>query len=159
MNPGKRLYLYALLLLLGGCTFSTVEKQPDSSASKDSIVDIEVTDANAVVNVEFIESAPKDRFVITNMGSCTLTGLTLELDLSQSAGKLIFDTTATGAGVEVFQPFEVEAGDIVPLGGVNDGDSKLALQIVSLAPGNRASFTIDVDDTLPRSELGQIRVA
>ncbi|NEQ55080.1 MAG: hypothetical protein F6K11_33980 [Leptolyngbya sp. SIO3F4] len=42
---------------------------------------------------------------------------------------------------------------------MNDGDSKLALQIVSLAPGNRASFTIDVDDTLPRSELGQIRVA
>ena len=73
---------------------------------------------------------------------------------------LIFDTSAAGAGVEVFQPFEVEQGDIVQLAAdsVNDGDVALALRVVSLAPGDTASFTIDVDDTLPRGELGQIRV-
>ena len=94
------------------------------------------------------------------MGSCTLENLVLELDLSQSMGKLIFDTSATGAGVEVFQPFEVETGEIVQIAdnGVNDGDTELALNIAYLAPGDMASFTIDVDDTLPRSDLGQIRV-
>ncbi|MEM1242811.1 MAG: aggregation factor core [Cyanobacteria bacterium P01_H01_bin.26] len=120
-----------------------------------------VDNEDSAIAIAFIESAPKDRFVITNMGSCTLEELTLELDLSQSAGKLIFATTAAGAGVDVFQPFEVEEGDIVPLAaeGLNDGDTILALQLASLAPGSRASFTIDVDDTLPRSDLGQIRVA
>ena len=38
--------------------------------------------------------------------------LALEIDLTQSEGRLIFDTTATGAGVEVFQPFEVTHGNI-----------------------------------------------
>ncbi|MGD1857176.1 MAG: hypothetical protein ACFB2W_23325 [Leptolyngbyaceae cyanobacterium] len=149
MNLGKQIGLGAVVFFLNGCTPPVVEV-PDSIDNEDSVIEI-----------EFIESAPKDRFVVTNMGSCTLEELMLELDLSQSAGKLIFDTTATGAGVEVFQPFEVEEGDIVPLAaeGVNDGDTILALQIASLGPNNRASFTIDVDDTLPRSDLGQIRVA
>ena len=161
MTLGKQISPYALLLLLSGCTLSPVEKLPDSSADRDSVGNIEVADANSVVEIRFVESAPKDRFVITNMGSCALEELTLELDLSPSAGKLIFDTTATGAGVEVFQPFEIEEGNIVPLAaeGVNDGDTRLALQITSLGPSDRASFTIDVDDTLPRSDLGQIRVA
>ncbi len=98
--------------------------------------------------------------MVINRGACPLGESTLELDLSASAGGLIFDTSATGAGVDVFQPFEVEAGDIVPLAdSVNDGDSSLSLRIRSLEAGDRASFTIDVDDTLPSSELGQIRVA
>ncbi|MEM6256054.1 MAG: hypothetical protein AAF821_24340 [Cyanobacteria bacterium P01_D01_bin.156] len=162
MNLGKQISPYALLLLLlSGCTLPPVENLPDSPANTDSIAEISVTDAKSVVEIKFVESAPKDIFVITNMGSCTLEELTIDLDLSPSVGKLIFDTTATGAGVDVFQPFEVEAGDIMPLAadGVNDGDTQLALLITSLDPGDRASFTIDVDDTLPRSDLGQIRVA
>ena len=149
MNSGKQICLGALVFFLNGCTLPVIEIS-DSVANEDS-----------AIAIEFIESAPKDRFVITNMGSCTLEELTLELDLSQSAGGLIFDTMAAGAGVDVFQPFEVEEGAIVPLAaeGVNDGDTLLALQIASLAPGSRASFTIDVDDTLPSSDLGQIRVA
>jgi hypothetical protein len=72
---------------------------------------------------------------------------------------LIFDTTAAGAGVEVFQPFNVSEGDIELLSGdVVDGNSELTLRIAELVPGARASFTIDVDDTLTESELGMIRV-
>lgn len=115
----------------------------------------------AVIEVDFIESAPKDRFVITNVGNCALEAVIVEFDLSQSAGKLIFDTTGTGAGVEVFQPFEVVAGEIeqVSAEGVQDGDSTLALRITNLAASDSASFTIDVDDTLTNSELGMIRVS
>ncbi len=116
--------------------------------------------AQADVQVDFTESAPKDRFTIKNTGSCTLQDLTLIIDLSNSAGKLIFDTTASGAGVEVFQPFEVQEGDIQLISAlaVNDGDTGLSLRIPKLLAGNTVSFTIDVDDTLPQSELGKIRV-
>lgn len=146
MPSAKPTFLWSLPLLLGACTSAAVEEPAAETAS--------------VVEVSFIEGAPTDRFVITNRGPCPLGEIALELDLSASAGGLIFDTLATGAGVEVFQPFEVEAGDIVPLAdGVSDGDSSLSLRIGSLGAGDRASFTIDVDDTLPSSELGQIRVA
>ena len=115
----------------------------------------------ANIEVNFVESAPKDRFVIKNTGECVLKELTLEIDLSQSDGRLIFDTTATGAGVDVFQPFEVreEGIELISSGGVKDGDAALSLGIGSLPPGKSVSFTIDVDDTLPKSELGNTRVA
>lgn len=117
--------------------------------------------AQANIEVKFLEGAPKDKFVIKNTGNCQLQNLLVEIDLSQSAGKLIFDTTATGAGVEVFQPFEVTEGDIKLANQttIKDGDSKLTLNISKLSSGKSASFTIDVDDTLPISELGKIRVA
>ncbi|PWQ96515.1 aggregation factor core [Leucothrix arctica] len=117
--------------------------------------------AQANIEVSFIESAPKDRFVINNVGGCALDNLTLDIDLSKSAGRLIFDTTSSGAGVEVFQPFEVREGAIKVTSpeGVKDGDSKLSISIATLPSGKSVSFTIDVDDTLPRSALGNIRVA
>lgn len=115
---------------------------------------------HADVEVKFVESAPKDRFVIKNTGECNLQELILKIDLSQSAGRLIFDTTDTGAGVEVFQPFEVSKGNIelISSKAVKDGDTGLTVRIESLPPGKSASFTIDVDDSLPSSELGRIRV-
>ena len=117
--------------------------------------------ARADLQVTFTESAPKDRFEIRNSGECALRHLVLEIDLAPSAGRLIFDTTATGAGVEVFQPFEVTSGGIELMSSatVADGDSSLSLGIQSLAPGQAVSFTIDVDDTLPAGELGPTRVA
>ncbi|RVU82829.1 hypothetical protein EOL70_20005 [Leucothrix sargassi] len=117
--------------------------------------------ALANIDVNFIESAPKDRFVISNSGSCSLENVRLDIDLTETAGKLIFDTTSTGAGVEVFQPFEVTKGSIKVLSpeGVKDGDNTLALSIQSLPPGQSVSFTIDVDDTLKKSALGNIMVA
>ncbi len=117
--------------------------------------------AFANIEVTFIEGAPKDTFVIKNIGACQLQDLIVKIDLAQSAGKLIFDTTATGAGVEVFQPFEVTSGSISlsSKNSVKDGDSSLILNIKKLPVNNTASFTIDVDDTLTKSELGKIRVA
>jgi len=117
--------------------------------------------ATADIEVRFIESAPKDRFVIANRGECDLLNLAVEIDLAPSAGRLIFDTTATGAGVDVYQPFEIATGDIELISSpdVADGDAQLTLSIRRLSPAGSASFTIDVDDTLPVSELGMIRVA
>jgi len=115
--------------------------------------------ADIVVN--FIESAPKDIFVIKNTGQCDFDNLTVEIDLSDSAGQLIFDTTATGAGVEVFQPFEVRKGEVRLLSNnqVEDGERSLSVGIPTLSPEASVSFTIDVDDTLTQSELGNIRVS
>tara|TARA_R110000764_G_scaffold1266_2_gene4922 strand:- start:132 stop:689 length:558 start_codon:yes stop_codon:yes gene_type:complete len=130
--------------------------------------------AHANVEVTFVESAPKDRFVLHNTSQCALNGLTVHLDLSNSVGRLIFDTTATGAGVEVFQPFEVKKGNLklisasevkkgnlklISASEVKDGDSTLSLSIQSIAANDSVSFTIDVDDTLTQSELGNIRVS
>ena len=142
-----------------GCSQNPVERVASPEAEADTST---VADTGTVINVDFVESAPKDRFVITNVGTCTVENMVFELDLSQSQGGLIFDTTGAGAGVEVFQPFEVIAGDIAQISdeGVKDGDSQLALRIGNLQPGGIASFSIDVDDTLrDESALGEIRVA
>ncbi|MEM7188052.1 MAG: aggregation factor core [Pseudomonadota bacterium] len=118
------------------------------------------TAAAADVAVRFIEGAPKDRFEIANTAGCSLQALQVEIDLADTAGKLIFDTTGSGAGVEVFQPFEVREGPLELMSGtVEDGDNKLVLSLPALKPGQKASFTIDVDDTLVQSDLGQIRVS
>ncbi|MCB5163102.1 hypothetical protein [Marinomonas algarum] len=116
---------------------------------------------HADVEVSFVDSAPKDRFVLLNTGECALENIMVDFDLSKSVGKLIFDTTATGAGVEVFQPFEVRRGKLMlaSTNEIKDGDSTLSLKIQSIAPSESVSFTIDVDDTLDRSELGNIRVS
>lgn len=116
--------------------------------------------AHANVEVNFVESAPKDRFVIENVGKCDLDNVTVDIDLTQSAGRLIFDTTSSGAGVEVFQPFEIGEGDLKLVSSVDvkDGDTGLSINVVSIQPGKSVSFTIDVDDTLTSSELGMIRV-
>ena len=115
----------------------------------------------ANIEVRFNESAPKDIFTLENLSECNFSDVMLEIDLSNSAGKLIFDTTATGAGVQVFQPFEVRHGSITLTSAaeVRDGESALSVRIDQVNAGNSVSFTIDVDDTLPRGELGNIRVS
>lgn len=115
----------------------------------------------ANVQVEFVESAPKDWFAIKNIGSCELTELVVSIDLRPSVGQLIFDTTGSGAGVQVFQPFEVKQGVISLLSSdrVQDGDQQLTVEIPSLAPGSSASFTIDVDDTVPSGAMGVTMIA
>lgn len=114
----------------------------------------------ANVQIDFIESAPKDSFVVRNISSCVLNDFVVDIDLNGTAGKLIFDTTATGAGVEVFQPFEIVEGEInlISSNSVKDGDKKLSIAVASLAPNKSVRFTIDVDDTLSNSALGNIRV-
>lgn len=113
------------------------------------------------LELTFIESAPKDSFVIRNAGTCALVEAELNIDLSESEGKLIFDTTESGAGVEVFQPFEITAGELELISSdlVKDGDTQLRLRLLNLAVGAQASFTIDLDDVLADGELGMIRVS
>ena len=73
----------------------------------------------------------------------------MTVDLGTAPAGLIFDVTAAGAGVEVFQPFDVVAGAsaLSSLPRVADGDSAVTLDINGLAPGKSIAFTIDVDDT------------
>jgi len=116
----------------------------------------------ANIRVDFVEGAPKDRFIIKNIGTCKLVNLEIEVDLSNSSGKLFFDTTNAGAGVEVFQPFESGSEKLVlssTTNNVDDGDQRLLLKIQELASNESVSFTIDVDDAMVDSRLGQIRVA
>jgi hypothetical protein len=117
--------------------------------------------SQANIEVSFVDGAPKDRFVLNNIGECAMQNITANIDLSNSTGKLIFDTTATGAGVEVFQPFESSDGNIKLVNGnpVQDGETTLLLNIATLKANSSTRFTIDVDDTLKQSELGNIRVS
>ncbi len=112
-------------------------------------------DCLRALSVQFTESAPRDRFDIVH----TATGVvvtSVRIDLSTSAGGLIFDTEDGGAGVEVFQPFQ--GSDGVRAGQVSDGADVLEMSVDGMTSGERAGFTIDVDDRLERSDLGQIRV-
>ncbi|MDM7941383.1 MAG: hypothetical protein QUV35_02025 [Hydrogenophaga sp.] len=106
--------------------------------------------AAAAVGVRFVEGAPKDRFEITNRAACALRDTEVVIDLRPSAAGLVFDVTALGAGVEVFQPLEIVAGAdaLASVSSVVDGDRQVVLSIRRLAPAARIAFTIDVDDTL-----------
>lgn len=113
------------------------------------------TAAHADLVVTFDEGAPKDRFTFQNTAACDLPAATLTLDLNASAGALVFDTTDQGAGVEVFQPFELVAGknQVTGTSAVTDGDKRLTIDIKGLNAGEKLAFTIDVDDTLGGREI------
>ncbi len=75
--------------------------------------------------------------------------------MAGSAGRLVFDVTDTGAGVQVFQPFEVTDGRdaLAALPVVRDGDNAVTLQIGNLSSEGAIAFTIDVDDTKKQREI------
>jgi len=104
--------------------------------------------------VRFDEGAPKDRFTITNAGNCALPLTSVTIDLTASAAGLIFDVTGSGAGVSVFQPFQLVSGEefVSTLPQVKDGDRVVSLKLKGLGTKQRVSFTIDVDDTAGTSE-------
>lgn len=113
------------------------------------------TPALADIRVDFREGAPKDRFTLTNVGACALDGVEVTIDLTGSQGKLIFDVTGSGAGVEVFQPFEVVSGAeyLVDLPQVEDGQTQVTLRLSSLAAGAKLIATTDLDDTIGAREI------
>lgn len=114
------------------------------------------TTASAEITATFIEGAPKDRFVLSSdSGVCADTPISVTVDLTGSAGQLIFDVSETGAGVEVFQPFELVAGGdrVTGASRVSDGDKRLTLELNGLPKGADVAFTIDVDDTIGAREI------
>lgn len=113
------------------------------------------TAAMADVSVVFREGAPKDRFTIENTSGCSLKGAVVTIDLSKSKAGLIFDVTNQGAGVEVFQPFELTSGAqyLTKVPAVRDGDNAVDLALSSLPKGQNVSFTVDVDDTIGQREI------
>ncbi|WP_371157056.1 aggregation factor core [Jannaschia sp. 2305UL9-9] len=109
----------------------------------------------ADVTVTFREGAPKDRFTIEQTGECGLGSTDVTIDLSGSASGLVFDVTGSGAGVQVFQPFELVAGQDLLSGQpvVRDGDQRITLPVTGLLAGQTIAFTIDVDDTVGTREI------
>ena len=109
----------------------------------------------ADVRVQFVEGAPKDTFIVTNEGTCAIGPAKLVIDFAETSAGLIFDVTELGAGVKVFQPFEIAEGaeflDGLPT--ISDGDQAATLLIDSLGSAQKIAFTIDVDDTKSSREI------
>jgi len=108
--------------------------------------------ALADLSVSFVDGAPVDRFTFSPTGGCPIGPATLVVDLRGSQGRLIFDTTASGAGVSVYQPFRLTSGEeqVISAPQVRDGASTVTLSLSEL--NTDLSFTIDVDDTIGMSE-------
>ena len=109
----------------------------------------------------FTESAPRDMFEIRNGSSKGQRIQRLTLDLAPSAGRLVFDTVAGGTGVDVFQPFRAEPGQarLAAVPDVKDGADRLELTFARFDAGQQFRFSIDVDDRLTASDMGQTRVS
>lgn len=113
------------------------------------------------LTVLFEEDAPKDRFIIRNDSNCPMMDLSLRIDLGGSAAGLYFDTTAKGAGVNVYQPFEVVQGrdQLADLPVIQDGDKIMELTFPRLSPRSAVVVTIDVDDSLAAGPTGPTMIA
>jgi len=113
------------------------------------------TPAWADVEVTFRDGAPKDRFTITNIGSCATGEVILRIDLITAPAGVIFDTAEGGPGVEVFQPFELVTGAerVSFVSEVADGANWVTLVLSDLDPREEVAFTIDIDDVSSVREI------
>lgn len=111
--------------------------------------------AAAQLTVSFVDSAPKDIFEVTYTGTCPLPVDTLRIDIGTAPAGLIFDTTSEGAGVQVFQPFELALGAalLAEMPVIMDGDTVITLPLRTLNAGDIIRFTIDVDDTTSTRQI------
>lgn len=112
--------------------------------------------AGSELTVSFQEAAPKDVIVIRNATGCPLPGFELRIDLRPSAGRLLFDTTPGGAGIDLAQPFEiVEGGAMVEaFADLTDGDRIARIRFRRMDVGGQVTVNLDLDDTLPEGPLG-----
>ncbi len=111
------------------------------------------------VVIQFIDSSP-DLFIIENKSLEAWTLLSLEFRAQKSAGRVVFDTDLGGAGASEPYQFEVVEGEVglmkAPV--VADGAEELSLHFANFAPGRKFVFTIDLDDRLENSPMGQAYV-
>ena len=112
------------------------------------------------LRVRFVESAPRDRFTLENRSTPQWSVTSASLKLAPSAGRLIFDTEAGGTGVEAIADFREErsTAKLRRVSKLRDGGEEVTLDFSSFEAGEDFTFSIDVDDRLKQSELGQIRV-
>ena len=103
------------------------------------------------LTVTFADGAPKDRFELINEG-CALQDVAIAIDLTDTPAGLIFDVTASGAGVEVFQPVEVTAGTM-NVSAITDGAQQLQLTVPSFPSDTTYSLTADLDDTVSNRQI------
>ncbi len=117
--------------------------------------------AQADIAVQFTESAPKDRFVITNRTACDIATGAVAIDLSSSASGLIFDTDPSGPGENVAQPFEIaRAQDVeVSIAAIPDGATAAEIQVRDFKPGGELAVTVDVDDSIRSGPRGVQMIA
>lgn len=116
--------------------------------------------ALAELSVTFIESAPKDQFIVENRTDCDFYDFGIGIDLRSSAGGLLFDISEGGAGASVYQPFEVAEGreSVRSFAPVTDGDRVVTVIFSQLERQGRVIFTVDVDDTLNDGPFGQTMI-
>ena len=111
------------------------------------------------VVIRFIDSGP-DLFIIENNSLEAWTLLSLEFRAEHSAGRVVFDTDFGGAGASEPQQFETVDGEVglmqAPV--VADGAEELTLHFANFAPGRKFVFSIDLDDRLANSAMGQAYV-
>lgn len=139
-------------VIAGMFALSAIQTLPAKAAGENSA-------CSENIKISFAEGAPVDKFIIKN-NAPNFQIAELEIDLSNSKGRLIFDTVPGGKGIEVFQPFKTVSGQakVINANAVKDGTDRVALEFEQFANGQDYTFSIDVDDQLTSSELGQIRV-
>lgn len=111
------------------------------------------------VVIRFIDSSP-DLFIIENNSLEPWTLLSLEFRAANSTGRVVFDTDFGGAGASEPQQFETVEGEVglmrAPV--VADGAEELTLNFTNFQAGRKFVFSIDLDDRLENSAMGQAYV-
>lgn len=115
------------------------------------------SEARVQVAAVFTEGAPTDKLDIRNQSVADWRIERVVWNLEPSRGRLIFDVTDAGAGVQVFQPLRVltAASPLMQwraLPRVNDGEQRLELRFDAFAPGETFSIAMDLDDQIGARE-------
>lgn len=94
--------------------------------------------SNADLQVQFIESAPKDRFVIINDGSCDLDPAEFTNNFAASNACLVFYVPDTGAGLDPNETiaFTIDGDDTNGTREITVTDSEISGTTVSLVADN-----------------------
>ncbi len=107
--------------------------------------------------IEYTDDGP-DVFLIRNLSGEGWALEALSIDLSGSAGDVVFDTVFGGEGAGSPSPFQSLPGEgvrLVAMTPASDGGRLLALRFAGFAPGARFTVSVDIDDRLPNSAMGQ----